>query len=315
MSETASVQLNRIGTVVAELSRREAEGKAPLTLAEVANGHGTSAEQIQKDLRTLTEASDDPGTEWLQSLSIWQEGDCVSVSSRGPFRRPIRLTPDELMALQVGLATEAAGAPELSRGLASLVTDQAAGGRGPARGVGPAAGAGEAEVADLAHRAADEHRLLSILYAGGHDRAGKPRIVEPHQVVMAEGRTYIVAWCRTSGGWRNFRADRVLDAILEQGTFEPRSEFEPFVEGQAVFRAEPDDLDEVTVRFSPEIARWLRERYPDAKQREDGSVDVTFPVADAAWLVRHVLQYGPEAEVLAPAEYREAVWRAVGRAS
>lgn len=327
MSETASTQLNRIGTVVAELSRREADGKEPLTIAEVANGHGTSADQIQRDIRTLTEASDDPGTEWLQSLSIWQEGDRVAVSSRGPFRRPIRFTPDELMALQVGLATEAAGAPELSRELANLVTGRAGaaghafqvGEARPARelalGVGPSAGAGEAEVADLAHRAADERRLLSILYAGGHDRAGKSRIVEPHQVVLAEGRTYIVAWCRTSNGWRNFRADRVLDAMLEQGTFAPRSDFEPFVEGEAVFRAEPDAVDEVTVRFSPGIARWMTERYADAKPRQDGSVDVTFPVADPAWLVRHVLQYGPEAEVLAPAEYREAVWRAVGRAS
>jgi proteasome accessory factor C len=313
MSETASTQLNRIVTVVAELSRREAAGEPALTLAEVAAGQGTTADQIQRDIRALTQASDEPDAEWLQSLSVWQEGDRLSVSSRGPFRRPIRFTGDELLALQVGLATEEGNECALSRELAEVVRADARGARSFA--VEAAAGAGEAAVADLARRAMDERLPLSILYAGGHDRAGTPRVIEPHQVVVAEGRVYIVAWCRRSGGWRNFRADRVIDAMVEKGTFRLRADFVPFADGEAVFRAEPDDVDEVTVRFGPGIARWLEERYPDAKRQADGSVDVTFPVADPAWLVRHVLQYGPDAEVLAPAEYREAVWRAVGRGS
>jgi len=310
VSETASAQLNRIVSVVAELSRREAAGEGPLTLAEVAGAHGTTPEQVQRDLRTLTQASDEPDVEWLQSLAISQEGDRISVSSRGPFRRPIRFSADEILALQVALATEK-GAAGLSSELANLVTlDESA-----ARSyrVGPTTGAGEADVADLARRATAEHRVLSILYAGERDRAGTARGIEPHQVVLAEGRTYVVAWCRHSGGWRNFRADRVIDAMLEQETFQPRGDFEPFTEGQAVFRAADDAVDNVTVKFNPEIARWLEERYPDAQREPDGSVLVTFQVANPSWLVRHVLQYGPDAEVIAPAEYREAVWRAVGR--
>ena len=311
MSETAATQLNRIVTVVAELSRREAAGAPALTLAEVAADQDTAADQIQRDIRVLTQASDEPDAEWLQSLSIWQEGDRLSVSSRGPFRRPIRFTGDELLALQVGLATEELAASRLSRELAAVVQGGAP--AGGAFGGAPAAGAGEAEVADIVRRAMDERRVLSILYAGGHDRAGTARSIEPHQVVFAEGRVYIVAWCRKSAGWRNFRADRVIDALLEKDTFVPRADFVPFVEGEMVFRAEPDAVDEVTVKFSPEIARWLEERYPAANRQADGSAVVTFRVADPAWLVRHVLQYGPDAEVLAPAEYREAVCRAAQR--
>ncbi len=105
----------------------------------------------------------------------------------------------------------------------------------------------------------------------------------------------------------------MLDAILESETFELRPDFEPFTDGQAVYRAADDAVDSVTVRFGPEIARWLEEQYPDGRRQADGSVLVTFKVADPSWLVRYVLQYGPEAEVISPAEYREAVWRAVGR--
>lgn len=311
MTETASTQLNRIVSVVAELSRREAAGERPLTLAQVAGAHGTTPEQLQRDLRTLTQASDEPDVEWLQSLSIWQEGDCISVSSLGPFRRPIRFTPEEVLALQVALATERGASSALSSDLANLVRlDESA-----VRSfhVGPTAGAGEADVAALARQAMADHKVLSILYAGEGDRAGTVRGIEPHQVVLAEGRTYIVAWCRHSEGWRNFRADRVIDAMLEQESFSPRVDFNPFEKDQAVFRAAADSVDNVTVRFSAEIARWLEERHPDAKRQPDGSLLVTFKVANPSWLVRHVLQYGPDAEVIAPAEYREAVWRAVGR--
>lgn len=313
MSETASTQLNRIVSVVAELTRREAAGEPPLTLEQVAREHRTTPEQVQRDLRTLTQASDEPDVEWLQSVSIWQEGDRISVASRGPFRRPIRFTGDEILALQVGLATEPGAPAALSRGLADVVRldDPAA----RSYHFGPGAGAGEAEVAELARRATEERRVLSILYTGEQDRAGTAREIEPHQVVRAEGRIYVVAWCRATQGWRNFRADRVIDAMLENELFERRATFTPFVEGQAVFRAALDAVDNVTVRFSPDIARWLAEEHPDAQHEPDGSLLVTFQVANPTWLVRHVLQYGPDAEVVAPAEYREAVWRAVGRAS
>jgi predicted DNA-binding transcriptional regulator YafY len=39
------------------------------------------------------------------------------------------------------------------------------------------------------------------------------------------------------------------------------------------------------------------------------------PVADRDWAVRHVLQYGPEAEVLEPAAVRQALRERLERAS
>jgi predicted DNA-binding transcriptional regulator YafY len=61
------------------------------------------------------------------------------------------------------------------------------------------------------------------------------------------------------------------------------------------------------VAFSAKIARWLKEKYPDGREQRDGRYIVTFQVADPAWFVREVLQYGAEAEVLRPEALREAV--------
>ena len=58
------------------------------------------------------------------------------------------------------------------------------------------------------------------------------------------------------------------------------------------------------VRFSPLIARWILERHPDAAAGADGSATLTYRVADPQWLMRTVLQYGADAEIIGPPEYR-----------
>ena len=62
--------------------------------------------------------------------------------------------------------------------------------------------------------------------------------------------------------------------------------------------------ERLVVRYSPRIARWIAER-EEGELEADGSFVVSHPLADDAWAVRHVLQYGPEAEVLEPARVRE----------
>src|SRR6266480_1496059 len=109
--------------------------------------------------------------------------------------------------------------------------------------------------------------------------------------------------------FRNFRADRVLEAKLLRQDFRPHVLFQPIRQPEELLRA--DETVTAKVAFSPRIARWLKERYPDGREAGDGRYVVIFKVADAAWFVREVLQYGAEAEVLEPEGLREAVRRAV----
>ena len=306
MSDAAATQLTRIVQLVAELSRREREGLAFARMSEVASRFGVSTAQIARDIRTLTVVKDDPDHEWLSSLLVLQEGDMIALSSRGHFRRPVRLTPDEATAIQIGLVMDGRGG-SLSAELARLLEAGAAAAESwqPAESLG----AGAAAVAGLGAQAAIERRCLELEYAGS-DGAVTSRVVEVHRVVESEGRSYLIAWCRLAGGRRHFRADRVLSARLMDESFaeRPNDEVATSVE---VFQAPRERVDRVSVRFSPTVARWLVERYPDAEREEGGSVVVTYEVSDVNWLVRTVLQYGAEAEVLSPAAYREAVRRAV----
>ena len=60
------------------------------------------------------------------------------------------------------------------------------------------------------------------------------------------------------------------------------------------------------IRYSAKIARWIAER-EGTPVTSDGSLTLEHPLADPAWAVRHVLQYGPDAEILAPESLRQAV--------
>lgn len=306
MSQTAAEHLNRIVQLVADVSRDPEAGDRGVAIDDLAARLGTTPAQVRQDLRTLTAISDEASAEWLQSLSVWQEGDRVAAVSRGPYRRPLRFTPDELVAIRVGLALEGNDGEALVKQLNDALALGA-----NERGVQLAITAeGEGDVVALAREAIDRSATLSIKYAGERDQLGSERSIEPHQLVSFEGHGYIVAWCGRETGWRHFRADRVLDALIEKGTFARRADFVPVNTVADVFRSDASGED-VTVRYGAAVARWLGERFPDAKRLDDGGLEVTYRVVEPAWLVRMVLQYGPEAEVIEPVAYRQLMARAL----
>jgi predicted DNA-binding transcriptional regulator YafY len=97
---------------------------------------------------------------------------------------------------------------------------------------------------------------------------------------------------------------------LVADTFEPRDDAPAIATRDDLFTAPADGMDEVRVRVSGEVARWVRERY-EVVEAGDGSVVLTVRTASVDWLVRMVLYYGDQAEVLGPPVYRDAMRRAV----
>lgn len=301
MHSAAAEQLDRIVSLVAELTRRAERGMPGITVGELAERFGTTPSQIRADIRTLTHFGDHVETDWLLSLSVWQEGEFVSITSGGAYRRPIRLTPEELCAIQVALEAEEGGT-ELAAKICSAMQRAATG------GMAAVLNSTMVPLADVVQDAVANAQRLSISYAGERGVDTEPRVIQPHQVFEYNGRTYVVAWCERSQGWRHFRLDRVLHAEAPPAEpFELREDFEPVTDPSDALRGHGDGHDDAHVRFASDVARWIRERYADHDVREDGSVTVRFKVANTQWLVGRVLQYGDAAEVLEPQAYRDAV--------
>ena len=137
------------------------------------------------------------------------------------------------------------------------------------------------------------------------------RVITPRRVFNDRGEWYVVADDSRSGERRTFRIDRMesIERTGEHDAIEPMSDAGPAPDWFA-----DAGLRRVTIRLAP-AARWVVERYPVdiVKQRRGGVVEATFPVASERWLQRLLVRLGPDAEVRAPAAWRQLGAEVAGR--
>jgi predicted DNA-binding transcriptional regulator YafY len=164
--------------------------------------------------------------------------------------------------------------------------------------------AGSARHLAALRRAISDAKRVRLRYRAGGATESTTRTVDPHTLVFAEQMWYVVA-TTDDATLRFFRLDRIEAADVLDESFErdPAAGLRVQEAGRAFAS---DTTRRMTVRYSPRIARWVAER-AGAPLAEDGSLTLEHPVADESWAVRHVLQYGPDAEVLEPESIREVV--------
>ena len=308
--DSAGDQLGRILKILPFAARDEGA-----SLSELAETLGVSPQRVLRDVEQVVERAYYLPPEQANDTQILIEGDRVTVLARAcAFRRPPRLSPREALALGVGLRALALDAPEERRDrlftLAERLERELA--LRPAADTEPhialAFGPPErTEVHACLRDAARERRAVSIEYLKTGATAPEGRTIYPYALVFAERWWYALAHCCTQDGVRRFRVDRVLSAEVLDQSFEVPANWDPHnhLDGGRAFVA--DEPTEVRVRYGPRIARWIREREPGAASLSDGGVIVSHTVADPRWIVAHVLQYGPDAEVLQPPEMRGIV--------
>src|SRR5688500_17620978 len=316
MTETAATRLRRMLLLIPQLGDGEDHN-----LDDLAQAVGSDRATVLRDLQTLVARADEPGG-FVPGVNIYFTGEDVSLVSM-PFRRPMRLTASELGALELGLAMlRAVRAPderaEVSRALERLrevlvhvpadmvqiPLDAVA----TAQRVASLPSPGNPNALAVVQTAMAARRKVQLSYRGGGNTEASQRTIRPYSLVVASGAWYVLAWCEVAEGTRSFRLDRIEAAQgLEEGYEIPATfSVDEHLNDRKVLRVgEPRRM---RVRYSPRIARWIAER-EGVEADEDGSLTMEHPLADVQWGVRHVLQYGPDAEVLEPADLRADVVR------
>jgi predicted DNA-binding transcriptional regulator YafY len=157
-----------------------------------------------------------------------------------------------------------------------------------------------------------QHHLLEFRYTSPKSDTSVLRQVEPHHLQHYMGSWILIAWCRLRFDWRKFFLSRMSDITILEKTFHPRpiKEWQHLVDGAfGIFQGH--EKQTVLLRFSPERARWIKEQIWHPKQKisenDDGSLDLSIPVADFREIKLRVLQYGCDIEVLEPQELRAEI--------
>lgn len=153
-------------------------------------------------------------------------------------------------------------------------------------------------------------RKLAFQYHGRARDTRSRREVHPLRLVNHRSNWYLLADCEQAGEPRLFSLDRVTHPeLLGPASSRPESEIDRITEASyGIFTGTARGW--AVLRFTPEAARWAAEERWHPDQLGHWTADhyeLQVPYSDPTELVMEILRYGPDVEVVAPEEIRNAV--------
>ncbi len=163
------------------------------------------------------------------------------------------------------------------------------------------------------NQAIRNHTILSIdYYTMSRQRFGK-RKVAPYRLWFFNGAFYLMAYCHQRKDIRVFAVDRIWSIASTGTTFDPPESLAMEALMASSFGVFTGDPVTVRVRFTPKVAGYIREKIWHRSQRlhhqSDGALIFESEVAGTQEIKHWLMQWGREAEVLAPEDLRNEMRR------
>jgi predicted DNA-binding transcriptional regulator YafY len=155
-------------------------------------------------------------------------------------------------------------------------------------------------------------KRLELGYRGRSRNEPTRRRVSPQRLVHYRDNWYLDGWCHMRNGLRIFAVDRIDTATLAEEVAKDLDEADldqRLARSYGIFSGVP--RANAILRFTADMARWVAdERWHPQQQGQwltDGHYELTIPFADPTELVRDILRYGSDVEVVRPASLRRLV--------
>lgn len=312
-------RLARLTRVVA-LLRAHSDG---MSIQEIARRIGVSVRTVYRDLNAI---------EGEIGIAVWSEEGRWGLADEG-FLPPLKLTLDEAMAVVLSARLMVRYADKYDPDLASAFEKLGE--------VLPAALAEHvvrtldvlskhprderfSRHARLLTKAWAERRIVSLDYEParyGPDSAPRTARVRPYllEPSLQTHALYLVGFDETRGAVRTFKVERIRDLSVTPDRFEPTGDGVEAMFARAWDIIADQEPVEVVIRFSPSVAARVQEARWHPSQRvsveDDGSLTWRATVAGTIEVRLWALQWGDDAEVLAPKSLRDDVAATVRRAA
>jgi predicted DNA-binding transcriptional regulator YafY len=162
-----------------------------------------------------------------------------------------------------------------------------------------------------------QEKVIAIDYYSPHTGKETHREILPLHLLQYMGTWHIIAHCAMKDETRDFVLSRIRSIAPSSrrlSVHATASSVKEYIR-QNFGIMNSHKTFEVCLRFSPKAAPWLAEQvwHPAQQIRweKDGSLCLTFPVADLREVKREVLKYGAQVEVVKPSALRQAVKREI----
>ena len=138
------------------------------------------------------------------------------------------------------------------------------------------------------------------------------RTLDPYHLFNYMGTWHVVGYCHLRKGIRDFKLNRISEPWIIAQPFIIPEDFTP----EKYFRSsfglyKGAETRTVRLRFTPETAKWIDDHiwHKDQKKKllDDGSLELSLPVADFSEIRREVLKFGAGVEVLEPEDLRLSI--------
>lgn len=174
------------------------------------------------------------------------------------------------------------------------------------------------ETFDILARGVTQQRQIEILYRKPRVKKPEKRIVDPHHLACIDGEWYLFAFDHKQCDIRIFKPTRMEDISMTGESFERCKAFslDRHLRGAfGVFTG--DKIFDIVIRFSPDVADYIREKEWHQSQRlkelNNGGVELQLRLSSLVEIQRWILGWGGEAVVLEPPELVKSIHEA-GRA-
>lgn len=176
----------------------------------------------------------------------------------------------------------------------------------------------DAPVLEALADAIQHRRQLELTYRKPGARAAESRIVDPYHLANVNGDWYLFAFDQLRQAIRTFAPARVQSAKPTGRTFAKPARFVLERQLRDSFGVHSREGDfTVVLRFDAAVADYIREKrwHPSQalEERAGGGVEMRLHLGSLVEIERWVLGWGGYAQVVEPAELREAVRRAAKR--
>lgn len=170
--------------------------------------------------------------------------------------------------------------------------------------------------------ALNERSIDTVYYTQSRDEVSRRRI-DPYYLVPREQRFYLIGFCHMAQQIRTFRVSRFREVELTDLTFSKEGfNIRQFMKNTwSIERGK--ELITFEVKFNANVARYVKEEELFVKAKltelEDGGLLFEVTLNHDREFLSWLSQYGPDAEILRPASYRELMrerlcrWQALYR--
>lgn len=158
-----------------------------------------------------------------------------------------------------------------------------------------------------------EGKKLDIAYRSVHTGEFSRRVIQPLHLVLYMGNWHIIAFCEKRQGLRDFALSRISEIRLLDEPIDLAHQSldikKNMDEAHGIF-FDGARREKVVLKFSERIAEYVKEQvwFPGQTVTESqGRLILTFYVTDYREVMREILSFGADVEVLEPGALRETV--------